>query len=111
MTPAYRYAATVLKIVDGDTVDLRVDCGFRLFVEDRFRFYGINAPELANAPAGPDAKAALAAMIPVGSAIVVETMKPKDKYGRWLGILHTAGEAASVNDRMVASGNAVPYFP
>lgn len=113
MTPAYRYAATVIRIVDGDTVDLRVDLGFRDWLEDRFRFYGINAPELIGDThdAGVAAKEYLESLIPVGSSIVVETFKPKDKYGRWLGIIHTDGETASVNDRMVESGNAVSYFP
>lgn len=113
MTPAYRYAATVIRIVDGDTCYLNVDCGFRIFGAMEFRLYGINAPEVVGASkaAGLAAKAYLETLVPAGAAITVETFKDPEKYGRWLGILHTDGETASVNDRMVSSGNAVPYFP
>lgn len=104
--PAYRYSATVLRVVDGDTVDLRVDCGFRVWLEDRFRLYGINAPEL-NTMAGQAARQWLMAKLPVGASIIAETFKPKDKYGRWLGILYLDG--LNLNQALVDAGQAVPY--
>ena len=45
-TPSYLYAATVVNIVDGDTLDLRIDLGFRTERVDRFRLANIDAPEL-----------------------------------------------------------------
>lgn len=42
----YDYAVTLLRVVDGDTVDLRVDLGFHLEARKlRFRILGINTPE------------------------------------------------------------------
>ena len=41
----YEYKATVVKIVDGDTVDGMIDLGFHTHTSKRIRFVGINAPE------------------------------------------------------------------
>ncbi len=45
MKPQYVYKATVTKVVDGDTVDLLVDCGFNIIRKERIRFYGVDAWE------------------------------------------------------------------
>ena len=45
MKPQYIYKATVTKVVDGDTVDLLVDCGFNIIRKERIRFYGVDAPD------------------------------------------------------------------
>ena len=41
MKPQYIYKATVQKVVDGDTVDLLIDCGFNILRTERIRFYGV----------------------------------------------------------------------
>ena len=41
----YEYRATILRVIDGDTIEARVDLGFDVSVIERFRLYGINAPE------------------------------------------------------------------
>jgi len=105
--PAYTYKATVTRWVDGDTVDLRVDCGFHITVEARFRLYGVDTPERGragydtatrhnNTLAGP------------GTEVVARTYKAPDKYGRFLADLWVA--EVKVNDSLLASGLAVPYF-
>ena len=39
------YNAKVLRVVDGDTIDLMVDLGFSIHHKVRVRLYGINTPE------------------------------------------------------------------
>jgi len=109
----YQYNATVVRVVDGDTVDLTVDLGFRCHRRDRFRLYGIDAPER-----GQDgwlrSKAALEGMLPVGLKIEIQTehptiRDPADKYGRWIAVIigRTAeGEIYSINTEMVKQGFA-----
>jgi micrococcal nuclease len=46
MKPTYVYAATCAKVIDGDTYDLLVDLGFRVFEKVRVRLRGYNAPEM-----------------------------------------------------------------
>ena len=41
----YTYHAEVLRVVDGDTVDVLIDVGFSTFRKERVRLYGINTPE------------------------------------------------------------------
>ena len=39
----------VLKILDGDTIDVEIDLGFDIYVKRRVRFYGIDAPKREHA--------------------------------------------------------------
>ena len=41
----YYYKTEVLRVVDGDTVDVRMDLGFNVWHKCRVRLLGINAPE------------------------------------------------------------------
>jgi micrococcal nuclease len=41
----YEYKAECLRVVDGDTIDARIDLGFDTWKKVRIRFYGINTPE------------------------------------------------------------------
>jgi micrococcal nuclease len=108
---------TVLRWVDGDTVDLRVssvhDFGFRFrygfTFEDRFRLFGVNTPERGQ-PGWAEATAACVAFAPVGSTVYVETHKDsRDKYGRWLADIYVNG--SSLNLHLIAEGLAALYLP
>lgn len=108
----YIHRATLLNVVDGDTVDLEVKLPFRLVARDRFRLYGINAPEMRgdSREAGKLAKSALASMIPQGEFIIKTHMDKQDKYGRWLVEISDGDESRTINDRMVREGFAFPYM-
>ena len=41
----YEYKAKLVKVVDGDTVDAMIDCGFSVYRKERIRLLGIDAPE------------------------------------------------------------------
>lgn len=105
----YEYKCHILKIIDGDTVDARVDLGFRISIEMRFRLTGINAPEMRT-PEGPKAKKRLMELLPEGSETTVRTKKDKqEKYGRYLGTFFDI-EGHEVNERMVMEGYAVRFM-
>lgn len=106
--PAYTYAATLDRWVDGDTAWLTVDLGFRTTTSTDFRLWGINTPE-HNQPGFHEATAFAEGMAPAGSAVMVQTYKDPDKYGRWLAEVFTP-EGKSVNDALIAAGLAQPYF-
>lgn len=116
MGPAYTYSAKVVRVVDGDTVDLAVDVGFRVTVNDRFRLLGINAPESRGVNADVYAATAstehLRRMLGMlgGGTVVLRSHVPRigqDKYGRWLAELWI--DDMSVNRAMVDAGHAVEY--
>ena len=42
----YNYKISLLRVVDGDTIDAEIDLGFDIKVKKRIRFAGINAQNL-----------------------------------------------------------------
>lgn len=108
MTPQYTYAAKIIRWVDGDTVDLLVDLGFHMWATTRFRMYGIDTPERGQ-PGYREAIDAVNALAPRDAAVVVESYKEGDKYGRWLGIVTAPGETTSINSVLVKEGYARAY--
>ena len=117
----YQYKAKLLRVVDGDTVDALIDCGFSTFKKERIRLYGINTPECRTRDKeekvrGLAAKARLKELLKEGKNqfIVETTIDKKGKYGRLLGSLYKNEEAAenlySYNDILVEEGHAEEYF-
>lgn len=108
MTPSFTYAGTVLRVVDGDTVDVELDLGCTVRVRVPVRLEGIDAPERGTS-AGTAATAYLRALLPAGQAVTVQTRKT-EKYGRRLAVIQLDdGDPASVNERLVRDGHATPY--
>lgn len=103
----YKYDAELVRVIDGDTVRLRVDVGFRMRFEDNFRLLGINAPEMGT-EAGHVACRELMNSLIIGGKYRIETTKP-DKYGRWLVQLWR-GDGQTVNDWMLKNKLAVPFM-
>lgn len=102
----------LLRIVDGDTIDVLLDMGFGMYFAQPVRLAGINAPEdqAATKAAGDAATAHLASLIPVGTALTVETLKAKDKYGRRLAWVYLpTNMLLTINQQMLDAGHAVPY--
>lgn len=104
--PNYTYHATVLRIVDGDTLDVLLDYGDYLTQQRRLRLQHVDAYEHAT-PQGMQATIMVQDLLPVGAQIVVTTSKP-DKYGRQLATVQTpAGEDLAT--LLLKAGLAVPY--
>ena len=104
----WRYDASVIEVLDGDTIRVSVDLGFHVFMRVDVRVAGINAPE-KNTPAGVAAKEHASKLLPVGAGIVLDTEKPEasDKYGRWLAQVTFGGPTPSnFGFVMVAAGHA-----
>ncbi len=80
--PAYTYAATVERVIDGDTLLVLIDAGFGSLVHERLRLRGINTPELGT-PDGEKAKKYLTKLLPAGSDLVIKSYRTDD-YGRFV---------------------------
>ena len=90
----FSYQAKLIEVIDGDTVDLLVDLGFGIHVKERFRLYGIDAPEMPTEE-GKIAKAYLESILGTAIELYVATRKmirrpqeKTDKYGRYLAVLY-----------------------
>lgn len=75
----------IVRVVDGDTLDIRVDVGFRMTTVQRFRLMNYNAPELrgVEGPLGLQAQERLYQLCKPGTVVAVRTYKG-DAFGRWL---------------------------
>lgn len=116
MNLPYLYKATLVRVIDGDTVVLSIDLGFKVTFQLNARLYGINAPEVhgTTRDAGLAAAAYLRTLLASSSVLLVES-KAIDKFGgRYDMVLSTQaadGALVNINNAMVASGHAVPYTP
>ena len=103
----------VVKVVDGDTIDILIDLGFGLTKKERVRVAGIDTPEsrtrnLVEKQYGIAAKVYLEGILRNAEEIRVETSKD-GKYGRMLGWIYVDGVEKSVNQTMIDEGYAWPY--
>ena len=104
----YEYAARLVKVVDGDTLDLMIDVGFDVHIKQRVRLLGINCAEHGTI-AGDDATAFTKTWIAEhGPDLIVRTvMDRKEKYGRILGTI--VADTHILNNDLVTAGLAVDY--
>ena len=112
MQPPYKYKALITNVVDGDTVDARVDLGFTVSVDVRFRLYGIDTPEINSTDEtkrdiAKEAKQYLINTI-LNKEVLIKTFKP-DKFGRWLVEIFVS-EDYTINKLLIEKNLAVPYF-
>lgn len=119
-TAPYEYSATVVRVIDGDTIVAKlratfvqeIDLGFHIIdrvvlekvTEQHLRLTGIDAPELKD-PGGEKARDTLIALLGTGPLTVRTYLQ--DHFGRWLAEIWS-GEI-NINQAMIASGFAAPY--
>lgn len=97
--------ATVIDVVDGDTIRLQLDLGWNVTYTARARIAGINAPEIKT-PEGIAAKQYAQTVLKPGDEVTFISHS-LDKYGRPLGTLTYGGFAAKdFGDEMVFHGYA-----
>lgn len=110
----YEYRCKVLRIVDGDTVDVDIDLGFGIWMHrERIRVIGIDTPEsrtrdLTEKAFGLAAKEFVKSLMPIGSMQIIKTQKDKTgKFGRVLGDFII--EDKLLTEHMIENYHAVPY--
>lgn len=110
----YKYRCKVLRVVDGDTVDVDIDLGFGIWVHrERIRVMGIDTPEsrtrdLTEKAFGLAAKEFVKSLMPIGSMQIIKTQKDKTgKFGRVLGDFIIEGKL--LTEHMIENYHAVPY--
>ena len=116
----YEYKCTILRVVDGDTVDIDIDLGFNIWVRrERVRIVGIDTPESRTTDKvekifGEASKAKVKELLPIGSTQILKTVKGTDgtdtkgKFGRILGDFILDDKLLS--EIMIEEGYAVKYF-
>jgi len=115
----YEYKANLIKVVDGDTVDVDIDLGFGVWLKDeRVRIAGIDTPESRTRDQveklfGLAAKKRVQELL--ADKVVLKTFAAKDgedmkgKFGRILGDFYVGNDKKLLTEVMIDEGHAVPY--
>ena len=116
----YEYRCKILKVVDGDTVDVDIDLGFGVWLKkERVRMMGIDTPESRTRDKveklfGLSAKQYVKDNMPTNSMQILKTEidrsggDKKGKFGRILGDFIL--DDKKLTDMMIEDGHAVAYF-
>lgn len=110
----YEYSAKIVNVVDGDTVDAVVDLGFNCSIKERFRLFGIDAPEvrtkdLEEKERGIASKIFVEEMC-LDKQVTIRSKKDrKGKFGRYLAEILLTDYVLSLNQLMLKEGYADPY--
>ena len=111
----YTYQAKLIKVVDGDTLDLEVDLGFKVSIKIRARLQGIDTPEIWGVKKesqeyqeGMKAKQFVEDWFVRNGTCIVKTIKDKQgKYGRWIARVFSSLEDEELNSLLLQEGLAV----
>jgi micrococcal nuclease len=108
----YRYNASALRVIDGDTIDAMVDLGFSVWVKKRIRLYGIDAPEtrtrnLEEKARGFQTKERLVELLEKSDNKFVLVSHGVGKYGRCLGTILINN--TDINQLLIKEGLAGEY--
>ena len=118
----YEYNVKIVKVVDGDTVDVDIDLGFGMtYKKQRVRMLGIDTPEsrtrdLVEKQFGKASKKHLKKLLEMSERISLIS-HDKGKFGRILGELYghyneghpVYGESFNINQQMIDDHHAVEY--
>ena len=113
----YVYKAKLVKVIDGDTVDLEIDLGFNIKFTTRVRFAKINTPEVHSKDPIERQKAKQAKNFVIkwfqkynNNCIVKTTKKPKKgKYGRYIVYIYDPKQKECLNTLLLQNNLAKPY--
>jgi micrococcal nuclease len=100
---------TILKVVDGDTVDIDINGH-----TERVRLIGVNTPETKHLTKpiecfGPEASAYMTQLLPKGTTVRIERdVEARDRYGRMLLYLYLGSDDLFINLELVARGYGTP---
>ena len=110
----------IVKVLDGDTIDVLIDLGFDLYKKERVRIAGVDTPEkrtrdLEEKELGIHAtnwmKDKLTETIKGDEELTIRTELKGGvgKYGRLLGWLYVGDSDLSLNEQMITEGYAWAY--
>lgn len=112
----WTYRAQLVRVVDGDTVDVLVDLGFGVQITQRVRVAGVDAAErntVTGAGVTAWARDWIAAHSPHGVlwplTLTSSKPRPTDKYGRYVADITATVGGDSLAAAMLAAGIVEVY--
>ena len=121
----YEYNAVVEKVVDGDTIDVIIDLGFKTWKKVRVRMEGINTPEsrtrdLEEKKLGLAAKDRLVEILELNNNKCILQVSGVGKFGRAIANVFVTSLSPTrddssltlinVNQQLIIEGHAKEYY-
>lgn len=115
----YVYHGLVERVVDGDTLDLEIDLGFKICTRMRVRLYGVDTPEIYGVKKeSEEYQKGMAAsqfvrdwLAQHGPRVVIKSHRDEQgKYGRYIVSLYSLDETSCLNEELVTNGHAEEVF-
>ncbi len=107
----FTYRAEVIRVVDGDTLWMKIYLRPRHWLKEKLRLRGLDCPEM-DTPEGQAAKRYVQALVNQASSVTITTTKP-DKYDRYLSDIFLETDAGALsaglflNNLLLENGHAV----
>lgn len=110
MSKRFHYSAKLVKVIDGDTIDVLVDLGFEIKMKMRLRLSRIDTPEIRGKERALGLKAKRELKNYLSKDLIISTEK-RGKFGRYLAEVWSinTGTWINVNDWLLTSKLAKPY--
>jgi len=104
----WTYRAEIVRVVDGDTLDVDVDLGFGVKKRERLRLGRVDAWETRGVEreAGLEATEFVERALFPGKEVTIQTRK-RGKYGRYIAEVSYDGK--NLADELLEHGHAEPY--
>jgi micrococcal nuclease len=114
--PLYNYRIEVLRVIDGDTIEVMVDYGFSQYGKEMVRLYDIDTPETRGSNVDP-VRGPLATAFTFDwlcgdghtflTGLTMDSRKydPRGKYGRALADIYRPDDPISLNQALRDAGH------
>ena len=109
----YTYQCSIIRVIEGNTIDAIIDLGFNVTIRQRIKLYGANVSDVRSDNEQDRSKAIasknrLTELL--GNEFICETiLNKRGKAGRTMGKLYTidaAGTKSDVGEKMITEGFA-----
>lgn len=102
----WKVPATVKRVIDGDSIAVQLDLGWKIYYNTTIRVAGMDAPEL-NTDQGKLAREYVTGLLPAGTIVTVVSHS-LDKYGRVLGAV-LLPDGTNLTELLISQGFAIEY--
>ncbi len=114
-TSLWTFQARLVKVIDGDTLDICLDAAFRRTGTERLRLLGVNTPELKGAtrPAGLAATYFVKDWLSeaLGDWPLIVRTEKSDAFGRYLAWVWRRSDERCLNSDIIEAGHGVVFMP
>jgi micrococcal nuclease len=102
--------AIMLKVVDGDTIDVEIDLGWSMKLKERLRLEGLDTPEIRHQKekeAGIWVKQKVEKLLRENTSLIVTSMaydrkgQVRGKYGRTMAVIYRAEDGFCLNEYLI----------